>query len=289
MIQTPTVRLTPGKFPTHTSRNTVHKIVSLDNQLINSGDAAIAAVSEAVFYGKGIFTTVRISNGEPFLWEKHWQRLSDNAGSIGIDLKGHSSNTLFEALREVIKGNAMEQGRARITIFDRSAGSIWTTGDQTDNRTGMLIITGDHGPRGKTFRLTISPYTVNSRSPLAGVKSCNYLEHLFAYERAKSDGYSEAVRANERREITSGCMANLFWIADGRIFTPALETGCLAGTTGEFVLENVQCEQVRADLEVLDKAEAIFLTSAGLGIAPVTELNGRGLAPLPEKIRDLMP
>jgi branched-subunit amino acid aminotransferase/4-amino-4-deoxychorismate lyase len=31
--------------------------------------------SNAFLYGKGVFTTVAIFGGKPFLWEKHWRRL----------------------------------------------------------------------------------------------------------------------------------------------------------------------------------------------------------------------
>ena len=35
-------------------------------------------------YGSGVFTTIRIINGEPWLWEKHWRRLMNDAAKIGI-------------------------------------------------------------------------------------------------------------------------------------------------------------------------------------------------------------
>ena len=72
-------------------------------------------------------------------------------------------------------------------------------------------------------------------------------------------------------------MANVFWEADGRLFTPSLSTGCLPGTTREIVMENFGCEEVEAGIEAIETADRIFLTSAGLGVAPVAEFNGRRL------------
>ena len=87
--------------------------------------------------------------------------------------------------------------------------------------------------------LTVSPYRINSKSPLAGVKSCNYLENILAWEAAKAHGFDEAIRLNEKGEIASACLANVFWKKNGEIFTPPLETGCLKGTTRGYVLENL--------------------------------------------------
>jgi branched-subunit amino acid aminotransferase/4-amino-4-deoxychorismate lyase len=70
-------------------------------------------------------------------------------------------------------------------------------------------------------------------------------------------------------------MANLFWAKNGEMFTPSLNTGCLAGTTREYVLEGLECREVEVGIEALEAAEDIFLTSAGVGIVQVDEFNGR--------------
>ena len=62
-----------------------------------------------------------------------------------------------------------------------------------------------------------------------------------------------------------------------RLYTPSLGTGCLAGTTREFVMENVECEVTEDGPDSLAEAEAIFVTSAGLGIAAAAKFDGRHL------------
>ena len=134
------------------------------------------------------------------------------------------------------------------------------------------MTTGDLREVPDKLRLTVSPFLVNSTSPLAGIKSCNYLENILALEEAKKRGFDEAVRLNERGEIVAACLANIFWRKNEQLFTPSLATGCLAGTTREFVLENETGFETKAGLEVLKNADEIFLTSAGLGICKISEL-----------------
>jgi branched-subunit amino acid aminotransferase/4-amino-4-deoxychorismate lyase len=171
-------------------------------------------------------------------------------------------------------------------VFDERISPVW--GGETGARTALLITTGGFRPVPPRLRLNLSPYTINSLSPLAGVKSCNYLENLLAYEDAKSNGYDESVRLNERGEITSGCMSNIFWRADRQMFTPSLKTGCLAGTTREYILENLDVREVSAEITALDHAETIFMTSAGIGIAEVGEFNSRRLQPVPAAVKGLI-
>jgi branched-subunit amino acid aminotransferase/4-amino-4-deoxychorismate lyase len=151
------------------------------------------------------------------------------------------------------------------------------------------MILGTRRSAANPFKLTISPYPVNSLSPLAGVKSCNYLEQILVIDEAKGLGFDEGVRLNERGEIASATMANVFWLKDDVLFTPSLKTGCLPGTTREFVLENLKCREVEADLEALQNADAVFLTSAGLGVVRVAVFDERSLPDVNHPIVNLVP
>ena len=130
------------------------------------------------------------------------------------------------------------------------------------------MTTADAREMPEVLRLMVSPFLVNSTSPLAGVKSCNYLENLLSLEEAKRRGFDEAIRLNEREEIVSASTANVFWIKNKKIYTPALETGCLAGTTREFLSENIAVHEVKSQLNEIIEADEVFLTSAGIGVCP---------------------
>ena len=241
----------------------------------------------AALYGKGVFTTIAVRDGKQFLWDKHWRRLTHNAAKIGIDLSDHSKETTRKALDEQIEKDGVTNGRARLTFSDESPSSIWST--DTSHKANLRIINGDLRPVPEEVRLTVSPFSVNSRSPLAGVKSCNYLENLLAFEEALTRGFHEAVRVNERGHITSGSMSNIFWIKDGQLYTPSLTTGSLPGTTREFVLENVEYREVEVEIDELEIADAIFLTSAGLGITQVAEYEGNPMERSEHTILKLLP
>ncbi|MFN0138700.1 MAG: aminotransferase class IV [Pyrinomonadaceae bacterium] len=242
--------------------------------------------SNASLYGKGIFTTIAIRDGEAFLWEKHWRRLTDNAVRVGIDLTEHTEQSTRDALDDAIATSGFADGRARITFSDESSSELWS--NDVERRTTLSIIVAERRVVPEPFRLTVSPYPVNSRSPLAGVKSYNYLENILALGEAKARGFDEAVRVNELGSVTCAAMANIFWSKDGQLFTPSLTTGCLAGTTREYVLENFACREVAAEIDVLAEADAIFLTSAGIGVVAVAEFEGRSLVRAHHAITELL-
>jgi len=256
----------------------MHRHIIHNHRLIEATKARLPALTSATLYGRGVFTTLAVYRGRPFLWPQHWARLAAHAAKVGVSLRGMTEENVRDSLSRVLAANEVEEGRARITLLAREAGNIWkgTSRKRAAVETDLLIMTGDarRVPE-EGVALTLSPHRINSLSPLAGVKSLNYLDHLLAWEEARGREFDEAVRLNERGELVSATMANLFWLTQGMLYTPTLATGALAGTTragvialaGELSVPHVEGV---FELSHLAEADEIFLTSAGLGVAPVT-------------------
>jgi branched-subunit amino acid aminotransferase/4-amino-4-deoxychorismate lyase len=248
----------------------MHPLVFFNRKIYSPEQINLSALSSAALYGRGIFTTLAVYQRKPFLWEKHWRRLTANAARIRLDLSEFSEADIKLALSETIGQNQIENARARITFYDETAGRIWPSA--VEGGTSVLITVADPRPP-KNLRLSVSTYRINSASPLAGVKSCNYLEQILALEEAQAGDADEAVRLNERGAAAAACMANLFWIKNGKIYTSPVETGCLAGTTRELLLETQAIEEKIINLDELSEADEIFLTSSGLGIGKVASFD----------------
>lgn len=244
-------------------------------------------LTQGLLYGKGVFTTIAILDRNPFSWEKHWLRLRENAERLGMDLSGHLQQTVLDELHDRIVNSGLDTCRARITFHDKTPSFIWATDGK--RAPDLSIVVAGIRPIPENLKLTISPHRVNTTSPLAGIKSCNYLEPILSLEEAKDRGFDEAIRLNERGEIASACMANVFWLKDNKLFTPNLRTGCLAGTTRECLLENLVCEEVETGIDAVREADEIFLTSAGLGVVQAASFEGRSLARRHHKILELVP
>lgn len=255
----------------------MHSLVYLNGKLMEAARARTSPIAPASLYGRGVFTTLAVYKGRPFLWPEHLARLTAHAARMGLDRNDWDDENLTSALHEIIEANHVENGRARVTLLDNNAASgFWNVKSRATRKTDLLIVTGDARARNQDgLALTVSPYRANTLSPLVGLKSTNYLEHLLAWEEARGRDFDEAVRLNERGEIVSAIMANIFWVHDGALHTPALSTGALAGTTRACVITlanelSVPVVEGVAELSELGDADEIFLTSAGLGVEIVT-------------------
>ena len=260
----------------------MHPVIYLNKSMVEATKARVAPVSSAMLYGRGVFTTLAIYNSQPFLWSKHWQRLTAHAKKLDVDYTGCTEKSVGDALRKLIAFNQVKEGRARVIMLARSGRDVWKT--KGAKKTDLLIMTGDPQKVSQNgLSLAVSPYRVNTVSPLSGIKSLNYLDRVLSWEEAQSRDFDEAVVLNERGEIVSATSANLFWAKDGTIHTPTLSTGALAGITRECVIEIANKHFIPLlegvyEMTDLTDADEIFLTSSSLGVAPVTTFDFRRYA-----------
>jgi len=256
----------------------MHARIFHNDRVLELGRARLPALTSATLYGRGVFTTLAVYRGQPFLWPAHWARLMDHAERCGVRSSHFDQESVGRALGSLIKENEVEDsGRARVTLLTRAVRGVWREkagggGVETD----LLIMTGDaRTAPAEGLAITLSPYRLNTLSPLTGVKSVNYLEHVIAWEEAHARDFHEGVVSNERGEIVSATMANIFWVTRGTLHTPALATGALPGTTRARVIslaEELAFPFVEGtyDTSDLSDADEIFLTSATHGVGPVT-------------------
>jgi branched-subunit amino acid aminotransferase/4-amino-4-deoxychorismate lyase len=257
----------------------MHTHVFLNERLLEASKARLRALTGAALYGRGVFTTLAVYGGRPFLWAAHWSRLKDHASRAGVAFPFDEEETR-DALARLVEKNGVERGRARVTVLARAPGGLWGAGSEAAGEgaspSDLLLTTGEaRRVDEEALALTVSPFRLNTHSPLAGLKTVNYLEHVISWEEARGRDFDEGLVLNERGEVASATMANVFWVRQGTVHTPALATGALAGTTRARVVGlaeemAVPVVEVAQDLHALAEADEIFLTSAGLGVALVT-------------------
>ncbi len=255
----------------------MHSLIYLNNRVVNAARARVAPNLDAMLYGRGVFTTLAVYDHRPFLWPEHWARLTAHADHIGIARHDYDETSVGNALSELIEANKVLEGRARVTLFGDAGSDVWQTGaDKSKHGMRLLLMTGERrATSDDDFAITVSPYRVNTLSPLTGIKSVNYLDHMLAWEEARGRNFDEALMLNERGEIVSATLANLFWARNGTLHTPQLSTGALAGTTRALVVRlaaelAIPVVESVSDLAHLSEADEIFLTSAGLGVQRVS-------------------
>ncbi|MET8982288.1 aminodeoxychorismate lyase [Streptomyces sp. NPDC004539] len=248
----------------------------LDGGLKDVEDARVSVLDHGLTVGDGIFETLKTTDGQPFALTRHLDRLTRSARGLGLPDPDHDE--IRAACTAVLAANPLPLGRLRIT-YTGGQGPLGS--DRGAHGTTLVVAVGETSRRPDTTAVVTVPWTRNERGALTGLKTTSYAENVVALARAHGQGASEALFANTVGALCEGTGSNVFVVLDGEIHTPPLASGCLAGITRELTVEWTGARETDLPLDVLSRADEIFLTSTLRDVQAVHRVDDRELPGAP--------
>ena len=246
------------------------------NGLVDVETARISILDRGLIVGDGVFETLKVVDGTPFALTRHLRRLADSASALAITLP--SETGIRAAIAATIAANRSDIGaigRLRITVTH----GLGIPGDPYagDDRPLLLVTVVAQHPWPPSSVVVVSSYTRNEHSALAGVKSTSYAENAIALRAARQQGADEALLLNTAGDVCEGTGSNIVVALHGRLVTPPLASGCLAGITRELAIK--WCDVVARPIPAAELAHVTeaFLTSSTRDLHPISRLAGRNL------------
>lgn len=258
----------------------IHRYIFHNDRLLPVEQVRLSPGQSGLLSGWGLFTTMRIVGGIPFAFERHWKRLARDAERTRCPFSFEEEKVRGQ-LGEVLRANEVREGCARIYVVSNQIG-FWRSDE--DFLPADLVITSSGLPSYRDpLRLGLREQGRHAASPLAGVKVTSWLPNVWSLSEASREGYDEVILLNERGEVAECTAANVFCARDGRVFTPPLSSGCLAGITREVVMEvgpskGMAIEERTLSPEDLYSADEVFISSTNRSMLNVNEIGGKKIA-----------
>ena len=247
----------------------------LNGRLLPVEQAQVSVLDHGLTVGDGIFETIKVIGGRPYALTRHLRRLAASARGLGLpDLDLDRVRAATEAVLSAADADEAALGRLRITV---TGGTSPLGSERGASEPTLVVVLVPLASWPATAAVATVPWVRNERSAVAGLKTTSYAENVVALAFAKARGSSEALFANTRGKLCEGTGSNVFVVADGRLLTPPLASGCLAGVTRALVLEWCGAEEADLDLEVLATADEVLLASTTRDVQPVHAVDGRVL------------
>ena len=261
----------------------IHRNVFHNEQLLPIEKVRLSPGQAGVICGWGLFTTLRIVDGEAFAFERHWRRLEKDASIIRMPVP-YAGPRVRVNLQEVIRANGVTEGCARIYLVYNHVG-FWRS-DETMPAVDLVIYTAPLPMYREPVRLALREHGRHAASPLAGVKTISWLMNVWSVAEAQKDGFDEVILLNERGEVAECTAANVYVVKGDIIFTPPLSSGCLEGVTRGVLFEiageaGVGVKEQVLRPEDLYGADEVFISSTNRNVIGVGEIAGNALAGAP--------
>ncbi len=261
----------------------IHGFVFHNDRLLPVAEVRLSPGQAGLLNGWGLFTTVRIYEGIPFAFERHWERLQRDAERTHCPFPFQES-VVRGQLGEVLRANHVREGAARVYMIYNQVG-FWRS-DEDFPRVDLLVCSADLPSYREPARLGLREHGRNAASPLAGVKVTSWLDNVWNYYEAQQAGFDEVVLLNERGEVAECTAANIFCVKGGWVATPPVSAGCLQGITRSVLLEigagvGAPVEERTLRPEDLYAADEVFISSTNRSMLGVSEVNGHAIAAAP--------
>ncbi|GAA1427967.1 aminodeoxychorismate lyase [Microlunatus lacustris] len=226
--------------------------------------ATVAVTDHGLVVGDGVFEALKVTAAGPFALRRHLERLDRSAASLGLPPADHG--VIRGAVEELLAGQQVELGKIRIT-YTAGRGPLGS-GAAYGPQTLVVALDAAEPPEPSTAVVT-APWSRNEHGAMTGVKSTSYAENVRVLADAAARGASEGLMLNTAGHLCEGTGSNVFVVLDGRVVTPPLAAGALAGITRDLVLEWTAVEERDLTLAEALGADEVFLTSSLRDVQPV--------------------
>lgn len=260
----------------------------MDGELVDWDDAKIHILTHSLHYGCGVFEGIRAYSTQQgpavFRLRDHIRRLFESAKIFLIDVP-FTPREIVEATKETVRVNGLDSCYIRPLVY-LGYGEMGLNPLPAPVQVSIAVwpwgaYLGEDAAR-TGIRLKISSWQRHAPNamPPAAKGTGMYINSSMAKVEAVKAGYDEAVLLSPQGYVSECTGENLFVVNNGRIVTPPISAGALAGITQDSIFaiardlgyEIEWGNLLRSDLYT---AEEAFLSGTAAEVVPVHSVDDR--------------
>jgi branched-chain amino acid aminotransferase len=260
----------------------------MNGELVDWADAKIHVGTHGLHYGTGVFEGIRCyetpKGPAVFRLADHMQRLHDSARLLYMELP-YSIEELRAATHGLIDANGLPACYIRpIAFYGSEAMGVAARSNPVRVAIAAWPWGAYLGAEGleKGIRVRTSSYTHHHpNTTMGGAKAVtNYAVSILANQEATTDGYEEAMMLDPQGYICQGSGENVFIVRGGKLATPDLAGGALAGITRDTVMTfanelGIPVQERRITRDEVYVSDEAFFTGTAAEITPIREFDNR--------------
>jgi len=244
----------------------------VNGAFIEENTATISINDRGFRFGDGLFETIPVYDGLPYLWEYHMERLAGGLKALSISC---DTRDLLQQALVLLKSNAVIHSLLRIQISRGVGSQGYLPAPGTLSPTIVMQTLDCPASPPSAVTLWLSSFQKPSTNSLpVRYKLAQGVNSMLARMEAADHNCFDALQPGEGNCVGEASSANIFWLREGRLHTPSLACGVLAGITRRRIIELSPhpISEGSYTLDDMAAADAVILTNASLGAVAVNSL-----------------
>ncbi|SIT80137.1 aminotransferase class IV [Pontibacter indicus] len=242
-----------------------------NNVFLPIQDLKLSWTNRAFQYNDGFFETILVVEGRLRFWSEHQARITEAAEALQLAIPGYfQDGELEENLLQLAKQRqVLQYGRIKLKVWRAGGGLYIPQSNEIE-----WLATAEVAPPipDSGIRIGICQSVRTLFSPLSHFKGPQAPLYVLAGIEKQKSGLDDMLLVDVHGNVSELISSNIFWLKDGVLYTPALETGCVNGILRRNILRWCQQQGIAA-LEVLAKPEEIVQANCVFA-ANVTGIRG---------------
>jgi len=258
-------------------------VTYVNGRFVPKDEATVSVYDHGYLYGDGVFEGIRVYNGRVFKLEAHVDRIFESAYTLQIQVP-LSRKELTDAILETVRRTGLRDAYIR-PVISRGAGDLGIDPRKCPRPNVVIIVDAIQLYPEEAYRKGLRMITTSTRQRPVDVlnprvKTCNYLNNIMARIEVNRAGVDEGLMLTTSGHVAECTADNIFIVKKGRVLTPPIHVGILAGVTRQTVLDlcgnlGIPAAEQMLTLHDMYTADECFLTGTGAELGPVVELDGR--------------
>lgn len=248
---------------------------NFNGELVVENKEIFSVGNRSFRYGDALFETMLWKDGKIRNLNAHVKRLQHSMEVLKLqDVPKFNAEFIENQTQQLITKNGYQNAdlKVRLQVYRDGEGAY---GPLT-NKPGYILEVSpfDVDLKANHSGLILDLYTeqIKPFSGVSSLKSSNALVYVLASNYRKNIGVDDVVILNQEGMVCETIQSNIFVLYDNKLYTPALNQGCIAGTMRAHVIDiarnhlGLEVIEAKIDPKVLEVAEEMFLTNALRGI-----------------------
>ena len=273
--------------------------VYLNGGILKSEEAKISPLDRSFTFGDGVYEVIPSYNNEPFLFERHLERLYSSLEKTFIKAPTELED-LENILKELYEKN-FHQNQSFYVHISRGIQDVRSHESSSEINPSFFIT---------SQQLEVNPYRTDPtkdglkirleediRWQRCDIKTTALIGNILSMHDPSLDKVDEIV-LHKDGFINEGTKSNIFFVKEDKVYTPPLSQNILPGITRSYIIDllrTIEIETIEEEIPVnfIYDSEEVWLTSSTKEIQPVGQVNDHILSaensktPLWQKVLNL--
>jgi len=243
----------------------------IENHFISNGsEFETNQINQITITQPSIYEVIRVMNGVPLFLEDHMERLQLSAASLDSKLQ-EIIQSIISDIEKLIKVNNYPEKNIKLLVFNL----------EKEIPDYIMCFIKSTYPSQEQYLHGIHSILVHAERSNPNAKVVNNQLRETINLKLKENSAYEALLVNNKGEITEGSRSNLFFAAQGKIYT-APTRDVLIGITRKYIIEacsnlNLEIVEQPIPISMLDHAEGAFITGTSPKLLPIASIEEREL------------